>query len=347
MLADGNHCFVLGAGFSKSYSSVAPTMGGFLQTALATGTYQPRGTHEQLEFIIQRYFGPIAEVNIESVASLLVSDKMADLYPEEEHRAEAHRQLIDVILDTLKPIYDKPRSPEVKKVFSKFAQLVIDRHSTVLSLNYDLLIDQLLKDTGQWYPLAGYGVDFPVVGSPGERASAPCPSALLKLHGSLNWVKRNLRYADGSHPLELSLAGARNDDGPILPIKKMQMASRPLSFFNTYIVPPFVTKSSPNEPQLENIWFYAREALARANYIHFLGYSLPPSDFEMDILIREGLHSWLKFLSRKEINGTTIKELRIVDLDNHVCERIGKQFHNVTVHTFHEDICGYLENLIS
>jgi hypothetical protein len=243
----------------------------------------------------------------------------------------------------LKPVYDKARSPEVKKLFSSFAQVVVDRNITILSLNYDLLIDQLLKDTGQWYPFAGYGVDLPLAGSPSARIPAPCRSALLKLHGSLNWVKRNLKRADGSSPLELSVFGAMNDKSLILPIKKAQTVSfgRPMFFLNTYIVPPFVTKSATSEPLLENVWYYARQALAHADFIHFLGYSLPPSDFEMDILIREGLHGWLTLGHRK------IKNIRVVNLDERVGERIAKQFHDVSVRTFHEDICSYLEKLIS
>lgn len=347
---------MLGAGFSCAYSSTAPTMGDFLQRASDIGVYQPNGSHRQLADIAERYFRSPIEVNIESLASLLALDSTPTLSPEKESRAAAYDQLIEIIEGTLVGIYDSPRTLEIKNLFTSFANRLVDLRIPVVTLNYDLLMDQLLKDTGQWLPAAGYGIELPLAGFTRNDASlndeiraatrrAPSKTVLLKLHGSLNWGRRNLKYSDGSHPLELSPAGALNPGSAqhILPIKNMSSSpiAHPGSYFwDTYIVPPFVAKSpgSGVEPALENIWYMARAALAQAQFIHFLGYSLPPSDFQMDILIREGFWSWIAHDMKKRVF--------VVDRESAVRERFACQFRQIEIDTSNTDISDYIARLI-
>ncbi len=326
-------------------------MGDFLKRALENGIYKPDGPHQQLSEIAQKYFGSPTEANIESVASFLALETTPTLVPAKEYRATAYKQLIEIIVWTLRDIYDKPRSPEVKKLFSAFSGAAIDRNSSLITLNYDLLIDQLLKDTGKWHPVSGYGVELPLAGflknDPRLRDVIHrafdqdlSKSVLLKLHGSLNWGRRNVRYSDGSQPVELSpfASGSR-----ILPIQNMaaSKAGQPGTFrWDTFIVPPFVSKSrvSGTEPVLENVWYHAWAALASADFIHFLGYSLPPSDFEMDILLREGFHSWPAEIKKKKVF--------VVDRDERVRERIATQFKGVEIDTSRSDIEAYIKELI-
>ncbi len=89
---------------------------------------------------------------------------------------------------------------------------------------------------------------------------------------------------------------------------------------------------------LENVWYHAWAALAFAHFIHFLGYSLPPSDFEMDILLREGFHSWPAEEKKKKVF--------VVDRDERVRERIATQFKGVEIDTSRSDIEAYLKELI-
>jgi len=322
-------------------------MGDFLKKALENGIYKPDGPHQQLSEITQKYFGSPTEANIESVASFLALETTPTLVPAKEYRAAAYKQRIEIIVWTLRDIYDKPRSPEVKKLFSAFSGAVIDRNISLITLNYDLLIDQLLKDTGKWLPVFGYGVELPLAGllrnDPRPRGvirPAIGQSVLLKLHGSLNWGRRNVRYSDGSQPVELS---PFESDSRILPIQNMASSNpaQPGTFrWDTFIVPPFVSRSSVSgtEPVLENVWYHAWAALALADFIHFLGYSLPPSDFEMDILLREGLHSWPAEIKKKKVF--------VVDRDERVGERIATQFKGVEIDTSRSDIEAYLRELI-
>lgn len=341
---------MLGAGFSCAYSSAAPTMGDFLKKALENGIYKPDGPHQQLSEIAQKYFGSPTEANIESVASFLALEATPTLASTKENRATAYKQLIEIIVWTVRDIYDKPRSPEVKKLFSAFSGAVVDRNISLITLNYDLLIDQLLTDTGNWLPVFGYGVELPLAGflrndprlrdvihpAHGQRLSE---TVLLKLHGSLNWGRRNVRYSDGSQPVELGHVSSSR----ILPIQNLgaSKAGQPGTFrWDTFIVPPFVSKSSISgtEPVLENVWYHAWAALASANFIHFLGYSLPPSDFQMDILLREGFHTWPAELKKKKVI--------VVDRDERVRERIATQLKGVEIDTSRSDIEAYLKELI-
>ena len=325
-------------------------MGDFLKKALENGIYKPDGPHQQLSEIAQKYFGSPTEANIESVASFLALETPT-LVSTKEYRATAYKQLIEIIVWTLRDIYDKPRSPEVKRLFSAFSGAIVDRNISLITLNYDLLIDQLLKDTGKWLPVSGYGVEFPLAGflknDPRLRdvfhpafGRGLSESVLLKLHGSLNWGRRNVRYSDGSQPVELS---HMENASRILPIQNMGVSrpGQPGTFrWDSFIVPPFVSKSSVSgtEPELENLWYHAWAALASADFIHFLGYSLPPSDFEMDILLREGFHSWLAEIKKKKVF--------VVDRDERVRERIATQLKGIEIDTSRSDIEAYLKELI-
>ena len=302
-------CFILGAGFSCAYSDAAPGMVNFLEKAREKNVYKPRDEHKELAFVAERYFGSAVAANIEALASFLKLETAP--YPLKEPRATAYDQLMEVILGTLNDIYSRPRDQNTKDLFAEFARNLVEQKIHVITLNYDLLLDQLLKDTAKWFPLDGYGVDLPL--NTGRKVQdrlnrgLRSTTALLKLHGSLNWGKRYVPHEDGSHPIEMSVFGALPEiDSPILPIRGSASTSGfPLPTnhrWSPYIIPPLTTKlNGHEEPLIQNIWYHAREVLSWGESVHILGYSLPPSDFEMEVLLREGLYSPLRVQPKKRV----------------------------------------------
>jgi len=198
-LENRNHCFLLGAGFSCAYSDAAPAMANFLNKALDKQIYQPDTLHKELAELATKYFGCRTTPEIEMLASFLVQ-KTAYVPTEEPPRAVAYEQLVKVIMGTLKEIYVTPRGDDEAAIFRRFAGVVAAGAMSVVTLNYDLLLDQLLIDTGNWSPRdGGYGVALNIAGAqkapPGIAHAAPDnpppkQALLLKLHGSLNWGKR-------------------------------------------------------------------------------------------------------------------------------------------------------------
>ena len=341
MAANPNLCFILGAGFTCAYSDHAPTMANFLKQSEGAGVYKPSSDHQALATISERYFGSPTAANIEDLATFLLVDHGSDPTKEKEQRPLAYHQLISVIRQTLAIIYNKPRSEASRKLFQEFAAFMVKNEICAITFNYDLLFDQLLRNTNEWLPIDGYGVHIPLA-MPGVNPNAvraleetgrtkdhgfgPVSKMLLfKLHGSLNWGTRFLPRMAGKGQIELGMAGALPNLGDIVaPIENTPMFLRrgargSVSYFwRPFIVPPGVVY----EPELGSgtilaeIWYTARWLIQSASEIHVLGYSLPPSDFEADTLIREGLYGWRP--------DPASKRMIVVNKDARVVERFNR-----------------------
>jgi hypothetical protein len=334
-------------------------MSDFLKVARDRGVYDPEGKHETLAKFASTYFGSALKANIESLASSLAAKP--EMFPPFEPRQGTYADLVEVIQRTLNDIYETPADASTKDLFSKFAQALVRLRNrvVVITFNYDLLIDQLLRDTNEWFPVDGYGFELPLAGFPsatsqrlvaeaklrkGKRAEEPLSAMpLLKMHGSLNWGTRNLPYPDSTSPIELCLLGALPSDDAMKKLGPINMSVlqrlRPSSYYwKTYIVPPLLAKmhAEASNPLSDNIWYQARGAMVFADSVHILGYSMPPSDFEMEMLVREGLHCPFPHKPNKRVF--------VVNRDIRTAERIKNvlEFGDVTVDISCSDIIEHL-----
>lgn len=66
----------------------------------------------------------------------------------------------------------------------------LDKSDTVVTFNWDTLLDRALFESGRWKPDDGYLVEFEMILDGGWRNVEPSHSSLsvLKLHGSTNWL---------------------------------------------------------------------------------------------------------------------------------------------------------------
>jgi hypothetical protein len=107
-------------------------------------------------------------------------------------------------------------SMEALKRTCRYHDLIINSLSdgdTIISFNYDLIVDASLKKSGRWYEIGGYGFPyFGILKEHGEKFNTEQRSeiSLLKLHGSLNWSYRKPsirpipKPANLSNPFDLS-----------------------------------------------------------------------------------------------------------------------------------------------
>lgn len=164
---------------------------------------------------------------------------------------------------------------------------------SVITFNYDLCLDHMLHAMGNSidYGFEGWDGDF----------------QLLKLHGSMNWLKdANLGLV--LVPIEhILLHGMR----------KVSEAGRhyKLDIFNAaskfglgkdsvpFIVPPTFSKGS-RYAEIGQVWAKAASTLAEAEHIRFIGYSLPASDYFFNALFSIGT-----------ISSTRIKSIVAIDVD--------------------------------
>ena len=217
---------------------------------------------------------------------------------------------------------------------------------TVISFNYDLLIDQALdRSRMAWNYSSGYGVPANSLGWIslfGERLvtrESPAPAiSLLKLHGSLNWWIVDLipedHYAptnDGATLFVRDGALSRRTFDVVCsggryfrpwekpwPVMVNEYDKKPLTVFEPFIALSTLDKDwlvkSPRTPNsftvtTDIMWAEALRALVKATEVVLIGYSLPLGDYWFETLLREAT-----------IRGT-IKRLVVVNPDTSVKKR--------------------------
>ncbi len=98
---------------------------------------------------------------------------------------KAYDQMIFLFAHVLNETQNGPVSKQYNKLVS-----MCDESDTLITLNWDTLLDRALYEDGRWIPDSGYDVNFRAVLDKDWRLPSPKPSKLLllKLHGSTNWL---------------------------------------------------------------------------------------------------------------------------------------------------------------
>jgi NAD-dependent SIR2 family protein deacetylase len=164
---------------------------------------------------------------------------------------------------------------------------------TVISLNYDIIIDWALckrfwPDQYDWVEL-DYGIDYRVYLPGGQRPSLefvqPGPVKLFKIHGSLNWAlcpTCGVVYV-GPPLLGKSVRDTFAEGHPARCAERNHAPLEPLLITPTYL-------KSYARPQLSLIWHRAESALRRAGEVVFVGYSMPEADYHIKYLLQKALY---------------------------------------------------------
>jgi len=202
----------------------------------------------------------------------------------------------------------------------------------VFSYNYDLLMDNALLDAGKFTD-SGYLISFyrtlkeGMWTKPEENTSE---IVLVKLHGSLNWVRCNIC---GSN---LLLHRRKTGDWmsfisrfkcPKCHAERERVGSM---YLTRLLVPPLLTKSY-DDRDINYLWLEAARLLKNVKKIVVIGYSLPKIDFASETLLRT--------LGR-DLNNIS---LTIVDPDPKVKSRFATIF-NTKISEF-KDLNHYLRSI--
>lgn len=154
----------------------------------------------------------------------------------------------------------------------------MQRADTVVSFNYDCLIDYALKERGnrKWNARYGYCFNLGSKGAklsgdlfwqPSKPASRQSTIQLLKLHGSLNFYI--------TEPEKVA---------PTVKLKQRPY-TRQHGDLRFTIIPPESNKRF-DSGVFATLWKRASEAIYRANTIVVVGYSLPSTDLHSAALLR-------------------------------------------------------------
>ncbi len=173
-------------------------------------------------------------------------------------------------------------------LWTDYASFLIDLVSdskslTILTFNYDLLMEQLLDDIEQRFTYSPPRTEI-VFGDSERRRQLTRygPDILfLKLHGSSNWgICRGCQAAERDDNVVTALERPYNPP----PRKRCPWCND--RFLEPGIIPPISGKAGELR-HMDAVWKTARKALRRAREILVVGYSLPPADQEAFSLMKE------------------------------------------------------------
>lgn len=293
--------YVLGAGFSHNFNrELFPLIRDFLRIAKANFIYNPEAEHGQLANIIASYFNDPYYPDIEKVLSFLSAPALHHPKIPSEHRSIMYDQLVEIIVRMLSQASESDAaSADTYETYRRFAATLVERETTVITFNYDLLIENLLMETNEWHRYDGYGVEIPIVdrAMPTPRHTfdpQPTPLiswskvTLLKLHGSINWGTPIIFQDRAESIYQLPVdAGVSMDDFAI----RTHFGSPFTMYFKPVIIPPILDKSFwMKNPTFRVLWNMAMEALESAERITFVGYSLPGTDFMAEFMFRQAIN---------------------------------------------------------
>jgi len=224
---------------------------------------------------------------------------------EKDNKSDLLAPLVELIAVTISKALEGP--PCLKH--SKLANSM-ERGDTVISFNYDILMDNALRNSNKLTD-SGYFLPLQRVSDNGywrRPEGTTSDVSLLKLHGSMNWlhcINCNSYLLRRSEKI-----GSWNTSLPRFCPNCQEPAS-----FKRVIVPPVLTKDYSSQP-IDYLWRQAGKCVSRVRDIVIIGYSFPPTDFAAEALLRIAL----KYSLQKEIRFT------IVNPDETVFKRFAKAF---------------------
>jgi hypothetical protein len=237
------------------------------------------------------------------------------------------KDFVSLVVALLRYVQQNPRHPHAIDHHLSLARALFDG-DTIVSLNYDTLIDNALLLTG-WDPGTGYGFDarkqLRFAGA-SRSTLPPRDIALLKPHGSLNW------FAPGDWK---SLEQVLFSRSPALVLfssvpRAYDLRSKQMIRF---FVPPLYTKFFAND-FWRRIWEQTFLDLVNAEALIVVGCSIVESDFHLrSILVRA-----LKARSGR------FKRLIIIEPSQEVRGQLRKLFRgsSVTGPSWHPDFTSFV-----
>ncbi len=236
-------------------------------------------------------YGPNFSLTLEQyftqLEAMLATARQAKVVPENYKAANLsamRTRLLDALSAVLEESADvaKTNSLARRHPCSYHASLVnvLEAQDTIISFNYDCVMDHALRTTGLGKWSARFGYTFPNasrVEGYGAWSAEQAPTAhnrsinLIKLHGSLNW-----------YPFP-------DSDTEPLRLRERPYKQRGQKLYE--IVPPEYVKTVEARPVYPTLWANAELALRRAESIAFIGFSFTPTDLDVEALFRLAMAS--------------------------------------------------------
>jgi hypothetical protein len=348
--------YVLGAGASKAVIPDAPLMAQLLPEALQIlrRPYYSGGLWNARVNRIKQFIDNFYRLNPDTLPNL--EDILTQLDDAIEEGRPLSRQYDVPFLRTLREdlVFAICEVLRIKLGFGdkagrRLMQRFMQRlgpNDSILSLNYDIIVDNALSTRSGPGLLIDYGLsvryarEYPNLQSAynlSERPQQNLPPPLYKLHGSLNWL-----YCPSCQQLDVTI-GEKGvhyiyEEGSDFACPECQGRYDPL------IITPTLVKSYDNI-LLREVWRRAEDKVSKADEVVFIGYSLPDADVLLRCMLKRALfrnRNW-----QLDVRGrTSTCKISVVSnspLNSETHRRYVKQFGDVEYHA--DGFQGYIEQV--
>jgi hypothetical protein len=316
-------CFIIGAGASIGHTdNLFPTINTFFRKMFDDTILDliPELRHEAFDYVdryIENRFGYSItedEVDIEKILTGLEID--IERYPDDPDYPMVRFELIEFIIWLLAKLQNivNIESGQYHLLYE-----ILQARDTIVTFNWDCLLDSILSrpvtlsdgttrvSNEQYNNYCGQLTCAPEFST--ERWSNPAPinrpkyrdippdsattprrpgnnwGYYLKMHGSIDWFYCN-NPSCKTHPDIWAI------DDPL----SLKICGHCYEDLSRLIIPPILNKGIREHPTIRRIWSLARVELMEAEEVIIWGYSLPPTDFYSNWLLRQARTERLKKL---------------------------------------------------
>lgn len=300
-----NTVYVLGAGASRALNDRSP-----LNNDLLPRILKDQKSNRVKEFIQEFYFDGklMSDDQLPSFEEVLT---MVDWFLMNESDEKNFRKLRDDLIFGISRVMKKslesaiPNSNDVNSLTERFISN-LDQSDSIVSLNYDLLIDNELIRGGTrvlYYSKMRNETTKSVPKARRQRRNSIEEIELLKLHGSLNWL-----YCKQCQALDysgLEKASIRIYSENLL----CEICGE--AYQDTLITPTLL--KNYNFGYLEEIWRRASHLLTLADRVVFVGYSAPDADVRVRAMVSGSIY--MNRLNRTNKKAKSL-EILVIDLES-------------------------------
>ncbi|WP_419946334.1 hypothetical protein [Candidatus Poriferisodalis sp.] len=271
--------FLLGAGFSRALSDAMPTMPALLSAL--------RFTANDEDWPLARRFGLAEAVDFESWLDSLASPQPYRSDAENTEAAAMFQRVADWVGRYIAEVERESFQVGLPALVFDLLKLWQSNLATVITLNYDTIIERCVEARPDHIGLGGAGVlvanairaapltptsEYSGTMRIGD-GTLPAAFRLAKLHGSIDW----------------QFPGESGRGQPIYAIDTDHddETKGRIAHLVPYIIPPCFAKVPLFDHEIirEN-WHVARRGLERADKLVVMGYSLPPADTAVVQMLR-------------------------------------------------------------
>lgn len=265
--------FILGSGFSKSFSQKMPTI-----KDLTVRLFKLKNPeYKNLTHFVQHLYKVSNNLpdfkHIENITSIIFSKQIFKDFEEEMDYEILKFELIKFIYNEIKhPKLDAAKADTLYDFlkYCSYQPPQKEAKQLIITFNYDLIIEDIIKNkikNGEKPVEVKYGLKFEKYESRDFTSESREKSfiEILKLHGSFNWFR-----AKGSDTNDIRNIYLLDDEENMYSIHKNDIP--------TYIPMAHIKGLFLNGTLYSTLWARAIDSLNRAKEIFFIGYGFPQTD---------------------------------------------------------------------